>query len=537
MNNILPVVTTMTSEWCSVCPGADEATLILAPGFPGLVAPGQMAWPGQVLSPGKQPSSVTQSAAEWAADQWGTVKLGDARLERRAVQIGTAMAAHPAQSLPQQMQDPATLRGSYVLLNHPGVSLEQLSHPHWERTRKTAGRYAVVLFVQDTSELDYTHHPTKEGLGPIGNNKGRGLLLHSTLAVVPGTTPQVLGQAHQQVVLREPCAQPRPKYTSSPEGQVWACAAEAIGSPPQGSLWVHVGDRGSDDFRFMHSCREADKHFLIRVARNRLLEWDQEEISPEMRKLVDFARTLPIQHRYTLQVPAQHKRPARTAQMRLTWTQVTIPAPQQGPPELRRQPSITTWLIRAWEVEASPDVEAIEWILITSVPTETLEDAKERVQWYTLRWLTEDYHQCLKTGCAIEKRQFDHADDIRRLLGFVGPIATRLLQLRNIARDEPQAPAVLHVEPLMVELLVQRQQGTLAEPLTMGDFWQGVAQLGGHQGRRGDGPPGWKTIWRGWQYLSDLTTGARLYAAALTSQQTRAKLRPKLGATPDDWFH
>lgn len=489
---------------------------------------------GNVSIPMALPSGVTHSAAEWATDQWGSVELGDARLNRRAVQIGAAMAEHPAQSLPQQMGDGAALRGAYGLINHPGMTLERLSRPHWEQTRQAAGQHPVVLFVQDTTELDYTHHPTKEGVGPIGDGNGQGLLLHSTLGVVPDETLQILGVADQQAVLRRPADQPRPRHAASPEGRVWAWAAEAVGVPPEGVLWVHVGDRGSDDFRFMHACRKADKHFLIRVARNRILEWEKEKIDPGMRKLVDCARTLPVQHRYTLDVPRQHKRKARTAQMCLAWARVTIPAPKQGPPELRDQPPITAWVIRAWEVDASPDVEAIEWILVTSVPTETVNDAQEHVRWYTHRWLTEDYHQCLKTGCSIEKRQFDHGDDIRRLLGFCGPIAVRLLQLRNVARVEPRVPAVMHVDPLTIEVLTQRLEWTVEEPLTMGDFWRGVAQLGGHLGRRGDGPPGWKTLWRGWQYLSDLATGARLHAAALANPRTQGL---RLDAIPNDRFH
>lgn len=487
-----------------------------------------------------QPSNVTQSAAEWAKQQWSGIKLGDARLEHRAVRIGTAIAEHPAQSLPQQMSDPVALRGAYYLLNHPGVTLERLSQQSWEGTRQAASQQKVVLFVQDTTELDYTRHPTKEGLGPIGDGKGRGLLLHSTLAVVPDATPQILGLAHQQVVLREPVVKPRPNYTSSPEGQVWAVAAEAIGKPPESEevLWVHVGDRGSDDFRFMHTCDQADKHFLIRVMHNRLLEWDQEDIGPKMRKLVDFARTRSVQHCYELKVPAQRYRPARTAQMCLSWAQVIIPAPQRSPPELRHQRSISVCVIRAWEVHAPAEVEEpIEWILITSVPTRTVDEAKERVRWYTYRWLTEDYHQCLKTGCAIEKRQLDHGDDICRLLGFLGPTAAWLLQMRNFARIEPQVPAARHIAPLMSDLLIRKLQWTVTEPLTMGDFWRGVAQLGGHQGRPGDGPPGWKIIWRGWLHLSDLVTGARLYADALACQQVQAGLSPKFGATPVDWFH
>jgi len=492
---------------------------------------------GSGLAPTVPPSSVTLSAAEWAETQWGGVELGDARLNRWAVLAGRAMAAHPAQSLPQQMGDRAALRAAYWLLNHPEVTLEQLARPHWEQTRRAAGEHAVVLFVQDTTELDYTHHPTKKGLGPIGDGNGQGLLLHSTLGVVPGVVPQILGAADQQVVLRRPADQPRSRHTPSPEGRVWAKAAEAVGKPPEGVLWVHVGDRGSDDFRFMHTCREADKHFLIRVARNRLLEWDQEEIDPEMRKLVDFTRTLPVQHRYTLEVPTQHERKARTAQMCLAWAQVTIQPPRQGPPELRDQPPITAWVIRVWEVNAPPDAEAIEWVLITSVPTETVADAQERVQWYTCRWLTEDYHQCLKTGCSIEKRQFDRGEDIQRLLGFCGPIAVRLLQLRNVARVEPEAPAMMHIAPLTIEVLAQRLEWTVEESVTMGDFWRGVAQLGGHLGRRGDGPPGWKTLWRGWQYLNELVEGARLYAAALANSRTQGGHGLKLNAILNDRFH
>ena len=174
----------------------------------------------------KQASKITQSAAEWAEQQWSHIKLGDARLERRAIQVGTAMAEHPAQSLPQQMGSPVELRGAYYLLNHPGATLRQLSQQHWEQTRQAASQpIIVVLFIQDTTELDYTKHSTKEGLGPIGDCRGRGLLLHSTLAVVPDATPQILGLGHQQVVLRKPVVKPRPNYTSSPEGQVWAVAA------------------------------------------------------------------------------------------------------------------------------------------------------------------------------------------------------------------------------------------------------------------------------------------------------------------------
>ena len=461
-----------------------------------------------------------RAAGEWAKKQWGKVQLGDARLNRRAVQMGKAMAAHPSHSLPRQMQDRASLRAAYGLLNHDRVSLEKLAGPHWQNTRAEAEQYEVVLFVQDTTHLDYTHHPAKKGLGPIGDGKGRGLLLHTTLGVIPSEAPQVLGVAHQKAVLRRPPERPRPKYTSSPESLVWTEAVEAVGEPPTDVLWVHVGDGKSDNFRFMHECRQQGKDFLVRGTYNRILEWDSEPVTPRNRKLRDYMRTLPAKHQYVTTLPARPKRPARDVQLCLTWKKVTIPAPAQGPPKLRGQPSITAWVLRIWEIDPPNEEERVEWFLLTSVPTQTVEEAMTRVRWYLLRWLTEDYHKCLKTGCAIEKRRLDEGDDIRRLLGFLGPVAVRLLQMRNLARAKPEAPAERHVDGLTLSILSKKLDWPLDREITMHVFWHGVAQLGGHLGRRGDGPPGWQTVWYGWQYLQDLVDGARLLAKMIDSEST-----------------
>jgi hypothetical protein len=343
--------------------------------------------------------------------------------------------------------------------------------------------------------------------------------------------------AHQQVVLRQETPKPRPAGYVSAEGRVWAQAAEAVGPVPAGMRGVHVGDRGSDDFGFMFAARQQGADFLIRVRHNRLLQWE-EEVQDEMTKLKDCARALPAAYEYQLEIPALHDRKARTAQMRVAWTPITIPPPKGGPKELRCQPPIDAWVVRTWEVNAPADVEEpLEWILVTSVAVENVEDALERIRWYSYRWLTEEYHQCLKTGCAIEKRQLDHADDIRRLLGFCGPIAVRLLQIRQLTRLAPDAPAVAYIDPLTVQILTERLPRPPALPLTMQAFWVGVAQLGGYQNRKGDGPPGWKTIWRGWQYLNDLVHGAQLCQAMMLRQQLVDAMLSDVVAVPGPTCH
>ena len=150
----------------------------------------------------------------------------------------------------------------------------------------------------------------------------------------------------------------------------------------------------------------------------------------------------------------------------------------------------------------------MEWILITSERVETATDAARVVEWYTCRWLIEDYHMCLKTGCRVEHSQLDDGADLQRLLGFAVPIAVRILQLRQNARNAPDAKAKSVVEDLLVQLLAARLK--LPKNMSIAQFWKGVAQLGGHLGRKSDGAPGWRTLWLGWIMLSEYAVGARL---------------------------
>lgn len=455
------------------------------------------------------------SNSAWALQQWATAELGDRRLTQRAVAIGSLMAADPAASLPEQMKAPNMLKAAYGLLNHPGVSLAALLAPHREQTLQAARQTAVVLLVEDTTELDYTAHRHKTGLGPIGNGRGRGLLLHSTLALEP-TTRTLFGLAHAAIVLRQPKAQRSTKWARTPEGQVWEVSVQQVGAPPTGCVWVHVSDSGSDIFEYMVVCRQAQKHFLLRAFRNRRLLWPEDAAAaqdPTAQGLIDHVRTLPPapDSGYSITVPAQAGQPAREAAVVLQWACVTLRPPTHAPQAIQDLGPLTVWVVRVWELAPPPDVAPVEWVLVSSLPVATLAEARQRVDWYTCRWFCEDFHQCLKTGCSIERRQLDTGADIERLLGFALPLAVRLLQLRQTVRQAPQVPAYTVVEPLLVTVLA-RQQRLDAQTLTAAQFWQQVARLGGYQGRRGDGPPGWRTVWRGWRYLATLADGARLFA-------------------------
>ncbi len=455
--------------------------------------------------------------AEWAAEHFGRVDLGDRRLNRRAVEMVTRMASYPQASLPNQMANWGELKAAYHLLNHEEVTMEALLAPSCQQTLESARHPSVVLMVEDTTELDFTAHPSKEGLGKIGDGKGRGLLLHSTLAVEPESR-QILGLAHAEVALRQPKPKGKVRWTRSPEGRLWENSAKAVGAPPQGVTWIHVSDRGSDIFEYMAACLDLGKHFLVRAFQNRVLSTEEgpepTEEAREVAHLLDYARTLspcPDERAtYTVQVSAHKKQPARQAQVVMAWSEVSFSAPSKAPAEVREHADLHVWLLRVWEPNPPTGVDPVEWILLCSLPITSVEEALRTVDWYTCRWLCEDYHMCLKTGCRIEASQLDSGEDVRRLLGFVLPLSVRLLQLRQYVRQAPEVPVMPVVEPLMVEVLARSQKKDAAT-MTLRQFWYSVAQMGGHLGRRSDGPPGWRTLWKGWRELNAATEGARLF--------------------------
>ena len=439
----------------------------------------------------------------WAEQQWGEAALGDARRNARAVQLGAALACRPEASLPQQTGSWGEVKAAYRLLNEPDVTHAALSEPHWQATRRQAAQAHTVLFVQDTSELDFTAHRRTTGLGWTGDKRGRGFLLHSCLAMRPTAVPEVLGLAAQKVwtrhEVRKGTETRAARFKRRKESDVWAEVVEEIGPAASDQYWVSVSDRASDIFSFVRRARAQGWHGLWRVGQNRVVLTGS---GSQTKLLLDWARRLPAQTETTIDLRGRAEQPPRLVRLQVAWKEVTLCPPCNG--QERHQAPVSGWCVRCWETGKRKN--ALEWILFTTVPVTDAASALERIEWYRLRWVVEEYHKALKTGCAMEQRQLQSAQGLLALLGLLALIAVRLLQLRTVARTAPETPASQAAEPELVETVV-RLQGGSADRMTAGQFWRAVAGLGGFLGRKGDGDPGWQTLWRGWLRLQDLCWG------------------------------
>lgn len=442
----------------------------------------------------------------WARDQWGQATLGDARRTRRAVSLGENIVAQSAASLPKQTKSWGNLKAAYRLLNEEDVTHEALSLPHWQTTRVQAelALVPVVLFPQDTSELNFTTHWALEDAGHIGDGKGYGFELHSCLAVIPDEqNPDIIGLANQFVWARqhEPRRQKEKRtarYHRRTEADVWAETLEAIGEAPMETKWVSVGDRGSDIFSYVRRAQNLNWHVLLRVHKDRKI------LQPDGHsgKVKTYVRSLPAQTEKHVVMRGRSGKEKRRVTLQVAWSAVTLVPPANDPREKKAEP-LSGWCIRCWN-----DEENLEWILFSTLSVTDEEAAREKISWYEHRWLIEEYHKCLKTGCAIEKRQLMTAGGLLALLGFLAITAVRLLQLRSLARTNPEQQALAAgIEPLLLKLVAARLKQN-ADQLTLAQFWRGVAMLGGFIGRNSDGEPGWQTLWDGWRRLQDMVWGA-----------------------------
>jgi len=426
---------------------------------------------------------MQQMTNDWIARQWENADFGDPRLNERAVLMANLMMKQPGASLPDQMGSSAAIKGAYRFLSNRLVSHEVLQKDHYQLVLEQAQQSSLpILFIQDGSELLFNGHPATSGLGPTADAGGHGCMIHSALAVVYGEYgPTILGLARQYVWTRgDKTAAPR--IPGSKESGVWAETLKAIGSPPPGVQWVAVCDRGADVHSFFDCAVELKWDLVVRLSQDRNIAVDGRGV-----KLKAFARSLPALGDRELVLRSRASTPAKTVRLHYAVGSVVLPVPEgsAGRP-------VTVQVVRVWGGD-------LEWILMTTLAVAGLEDAQRIASYYENRWIIEEYHKALKTGFSIESSQLETAQRLFNLLGLVGVLATQLLLLRDLGRFYPKLQAAAVVPPVLMTAVDLLRPGLLSRSPTAKEFIRAVASIGGFIGRKGDGDPGWITIWKGWR--------------------------------------
>lgn len=459
--------------------------------------------------------SATEPPAAFARRQFEGVDLGDRRLDKRAQTICERMAARPDASIPRQCADPHQAKAAYRFFDHPAVTARTLCQPHHERALDAARRAKLVLHVQDTTELSFG--ADRPGLGPIGYGEAStGLLMHSTLAITPEGDGAVLGLSHLKIWARGPArrgeAQAARRRRQGRESLRWKESIEAVGAPPEGVRWLHVGDREADVWETFCAADAVGAGCVVRAcgaaSRRKCAPGHVDEAPPraEAQELAALARALPAAGGCAVERRARPGSPARTLELSVSFAPLTLLRPRLCGADAPA--SLPLWVVRAWEQKPS-GASPTEWVILTTEPVADLADALRVMGWYERRWTIEEYHKCLKSGCRVEASQLKDGRRLEPLAAMLAIVALRLIDLKKAARRRPQRPATEAVPPEFVRAL-SRLRNIPESALTCERFWRETAKCGGFLGRKSDGDPGWQTLWRGWRYLEVLVEGARL---------------------------
>jgi hypothetical protein len=228
--------------------------------------------------------------------------------------------------------------------------------------------------------------------------------------------------------------------------------------------------------------------------------------------LFAYARDLPRLGQREVEIGTnhgRHKREGRIARVGIHAGPVSLKVPDDVQGVCRGQ-DLDLWVIVVREIDPPAGEEAVEWILLSNLPAETLEQASELIDWYCCRVVVEELHRAMKSGAGVEKLKFQSPQRIEPALALLSVISAMLLDLRHMARDPnlSRQPARAVVPVLWVQVLSGWRYQQVRDDLTVLEFVMALARLGGHLNRKGDGLPGWLTLWRGWAELQAMIRGA-----------------------------
>jgi hypothetical protein len=460
--------------------------------------------------------------ADWAEYEFGRADLVDGRLRERLLCLARDFYEQPLAAIPQACDgDRAKTKAAYRFLSNPNVDLDTLLDSHIEATAARMREHAVVLAVQDTTSLNYDTHLATTGLGPINTHAdgAQGLKLHDTVAFTTDGIP--LGVVDAQCWARDPIdtkAQPSTRSrrpVEQTEALRWISSylqtARLKALLPETRV-VSVADREADIYELFEQTQLSTHgpDLLIRANRSRKRRVAADDDLP---LLWDHVAAQTAAGTMELHIPSKGGRKARSAALTIRHAAVILQPPKghQGTP-------IRVWAIHALETVPPDGHEPVEWLLLTTVPTEDLSQAIERLSWYAVRWSIEIYHRTLKSGCRIEDRRLAEAGNLEACLALDMVVAWRVLYLTRLGRTMPDLPCSVFFEEMEWKALCAYHDKTPnppEEPPPLGVTMRMVAKIGGFLGRKSDGHPGATVLWRGLDKLSVITEAFQVFHPAL----------------------
>lgn len=435
----------------------------------------------------------------WIQKEVAGCKLSDKRLNNRLESILETLSRDPQKSIPNNCEAWSETQATYRFLSNESVSANDILQGHSQATIERVKGQQVVLVAQDTTFINLATEDTKKKMGTLVRKKKNEFLLHPSVVFTPERTN--LGVLHHTLLKRnEKTSSDRyNKRIEDKESYRWitsyrmSCELQKICAE---TLVINVGDRESDIYELFleneNRVLEERAEFIIRAKSNRSVDTEEEN----SRYLWDELSESSSHGTYRINLNRTKYRRPRLATFEVRFKEVTFMGGRRKGGYL---PRVSLHAVFAKEINPPEGEQPITWMLLTSLPVETLKQAQTIIGWYRARWEIEIYFRVLKSGCKVEELRLESDNRIEKAFAIYMIIAWRLHNMTMLAREKPDTPCdeVFDDKEWKLIYALQKKEKPSTVP-TINELVRLLAMRGGFLGRKGDGEPGAETIWRGY---------------------------------------
>lgn len=420
--------------------------------------------------------------------------FGDVRRNERFVTIINNVSSQPGASIPKQNKSWYDTKATYEFFKNQDVSIESLQKTVMHYGAMQVSGEMALLIAHDISNISYNDLQA-DGLGYLDNKEGQGILCYSSIAATTEGLPLAL--LYQRTWTR-PFEELGKSYKrkqrpfEDKESYQWYKAMSEVNSLlGQRIHKIHIADREADVYELFFHAFEDNTDLLIRARHNRSLSNGSH--------LWDNIAEQPVAGTIHLDIPDATGKKKLKVEVEIRYHPVEILRPHNN------KNSYESVTLTAIEIkEANTDLDAIHWKLLTTLEVNSLTEVLQCVKWYTCRWLIERFHYVLKSGTKIEQLQLKDAESLQKAISVYSMAAFRVMQLVYESRHHPAVNCEVILTKAQWQtlyILIHNNSQAPRQPPSLQQAVMWIGKLGGHLGRKSDGPPGLKTVWVGYQQL------------------------------------
>lgn len=448
--------------------------------------------------------------------------FGDTRLTSRFKETCGLFEQGLSQTIPQVSLKKSQSKAVYRFFDNKNVNPQKMLNtcrPEIESLFLRDQPFRL-LQISDSTELDFTRKKGAPQLGSLNYVRQKGLLLHSSVLFNDLGLPMGLLWQSYKSRKEEDFGKSEERLNlpiDQKETQRWldhfVQGQDLCKKHPNVEL-IYLADSEADIMELFQLRQEPRMHLIVRSKHDRLLADKSSTLYTEVSK-----QAAKGQYQISITNPQSQKERVATLEVRFCPVQLTQHRQVKSKPD---RSVVQFYAVQAKEINPPEDIKnPIEWVLLTTLPLTTFEEALQIIAYYVLRWLIERFHYLLKSGGAeVEQLQLETPERLQNAITTYSIATFKALKIRYWAEKSPQSnifqAGVSQIEhEVLYKYANQKLDAKIVfkknEPPTIAQYCKVLGQIGGFLPSKKQELPGFKILSRALGKLKTLVDAYLLF--------------------------